>query len=200
MKVIKRNGEVQGFDISKIETAIASAFKACGKEFPEELDQNLNHLFGMFDDDYTFKVEKLQDMVETQLMYEKHFDVAKAYILYREKHKDLRFIKERVDYMDTYANSGDNAATSSETDANANVAIKNVANLDGEVYKTLNRQIQRYRMKKKLKEMFPEVADQYEKDLFSHIIYVHDEASSPAVKNYCEAVSLYPLVLEGTSF
>ncbi|MBP9998816.1 MAG: anaerobic ribonucleoside-triphosphate reductase, partial [Bacteroidales bacterium] len=118
---------------------------------------------------------------------------------YREKHKDLRFIKERVDYMDNYAHSMENAATSSETDANANVAIKNVANLDGEVYKTLNRQIQRYRMKKKLKEIYPEVAEQYEKDLNHHIIYQHDEASSPAIKNYCEAVSLYPLAMEGTS-
>ena len=200
MKVIKRNGEIQNFDFSKIETAVNSAFVATtGNVSPESFLENLRHLLSMFNSDYTFKVEQLQDIVENQLMYEKYFEVARHYILYREKHKDLRFIKERVDYMDTYAKSGDNAATSSETDANANVAIKNVANLDGEVYKTLNRQIQRYRMKKKLKEMFPEVADQYEKDLHHHTIYVHDEASSPAVKNYCEAVSLYPLVLEGTS-
>ena len=199
MNVIKRNGEIQPFDFSKIEVAVESAFKACGYEkTPISFIEGLKHFIDMFDDDYTFKVEKLQDIVETQLMYEKYYTVAKAYILYREKHKDLRFIKERVDYMDTYAKSDANAATSSETDANANVAIKNVANLDGEVYKTLNRQIQRYRMKKKLKELSPEVADQYEKDLLSHIIYVHDEASSPAVKNYCEAVSLYPLVQEGT--
>ena len=199
MNVIKRNGEIQPFDFSKIEVAVESAFKACGYEkTPISFIEGLKHFIDMFDDDYTFKVEKLQDIVETQLMYEKYYTVAKAYILYREKHKDLRFIKERVDYMDTYAKSNANAATSSETDANANVAIKNVANLDGEVYKTLNRQIQRYRMKKKLKELSPEVADQYEKDLLSHIIYVHDEASSPAVKNYCEAVSLYPLVQEGT--
>lgn len=200
MKVIKRNGEIQNFNFEKIEKAVNSAFVACGKEkMPEDFLQSLKHLFGMFDDDYSFKVEKLQDIVENQLMYEKHFDVAKAYILYRDKHKDLRFIKERVDYMDTYAQSMDNAASSSETDANANVAIKNVANLDGEVYKTLNRQIQRYRMKKKLKEIYPEVAEQYEKDLNHHIIYQHDEASSPAIKNYCEAVSLYPLATEGTS-
>ncbi len=200
MKVIKRNGEIKNFDFSKIENAVNAAFAACGKgKMPNEFRESLLHLFGMFNDDYTFKVEKLQDIVETQLMYERHFEVAKAYILYRDKHKDLRFIKERVDYMDNYAASGDNAATSSETDANANVAIKNVSNLDGEVFKTLNRQIQRYRMKKKLKEMFPEVADSYAADLDHHIIYVHDEASSPAVKNYCEAVSLYPLVLEGTS-
>ena len=200
MKVIKRNGDIQNFDFDKIAVAVNSAFVACGKpEAPEDFIEDLKHLFTLFDDDYTFKVEKLQDIVETQLMYGKQFDVAKSYILYREKHKDLRFIKERVDYMDNYAASGDNAATSSETDANANVAIKNVANLDGEVYKTLNRQIQRYRMKKKLKDIAPQYADQYEMDLAHHIIYVHDEASSPAVKNYCEAVSLYPLVLEGTS-
>jgi len=200
MKVIKRNGEIQDFDFSKIETAVNSAFEACGKgKSPDLFLENLLHMLGMFNADYTFRVEQLQDIVENQLMYEKYFDVARAYILYREKHKDLRFIKERVDYMDNYARSTDNAATSSETDANANVAIKNVANLDGEVFKTLNRQIQRYRMKKKLKEMFPEVAGRYEQDLLHHTIYVHDEASSPAVKNYCEAVSLYPFVLEGTS-
>jgi len=200
MKVIKRNGQLQKYDFAKIEKAVQSAFVACGEQgIPAGLGENLNHLFEMFDDEAVFKVEQIQDMVEKQLMYEKYFDVAKAYILYREKHKDLRFIKERVDYMDSYARSNDNAASSSETDANANVAIKNVANLDGEVYKTINRQIQRYRMKKKLKELFPEVAEQYEADILHHTIYIHDEASSPAVKNYCEAVSLYPLVLEGTT-
>lgn len=100
--------------------------------------------------------------------------------------------------MDEYIHSDKNAATSSETDANANVSIKNVANIDGEVYKTINRKIQRYRITKQLKNQFPEVAEQYEKDLEHHIIYAHDEASSPAIKNYCEAVSLYPLLVDGT--
>ncbi len=200
MQVIKRNGDIVQFDINKIKSAVNSAFVACGYDrAPASFFESLEHLFSMFDDDYTFKVEKIQDIVETHLMYEKCYKVAKAYVLYRDKHKELRFIKERVDYMDTYAFSDDNAATASETDANANVSLKNVANLDGEVFKTLNRQIQRYRMKKKLKELFPEVADQYEVDLQSRVIYVHDEASSPSVKNYCEAVSLYPFVLEGTS-
>jgi len=197
MKVTKRNGESQDFDFSKIRKAVNLAFIACGhKEAPAAFIGKLQNVIGSKAKDY--KVEELQDIVEKELMSAGFYDVAKSYILYREKHKDLRFIKERVDYMDNYARSAENAATSSETDANANVAIKNVANLDGEVFKTLNRQIQRYRMKKKLKEMFPEVADQYERDLNHHTIYIHDEASSPAVKNYCEAVSLYPLVMEGT--
>ena len=48
-------------------------------------------------------------------MNEKEFKVAKSYILYREKHKQARFIRERLDYMDRYSESSDNAATSSET-------------------------------------------------------------------------------------
>jgi ribonucleoside-triphosphate reductase len=46
-------------------------------------------------------------------------------------------------------------------------------------------------------ELFPEVTKQYEIDLNNHIIYTHDEASTPVLKNYCEAVSLYPLLLKG---
>ena len=145
----------------------------------------------------TITVEKIQDIVEKHLMFEKYFDVAKAYILYRNKHEESRFIKERIDYMDKYSNSGDNAATASETDANSNVSQKNVANLEGEVYKTTNRIIQRQRMKDKLNELFPEVAKQYEEDLNHGIIYTHDEASTPVLKYYCCAVTLYPLMLEG---
>ena len=142
-------------------------------------------------------VENIQNIVETQLMYEKYFGVARAYILYRAKHDESRFIKERIDYMDDYSSSTNNAASSSETDANANVTMKNVANLEGEVYKTTNRIIQRQRMKDKLNELYPEVAKQYELDVNHHIIYPHDEASTPVLKQYCMAVSLFPLLTEG---
>ena len=99
--------------------------------------------------------------------------------------------------MNQYSQSIDNAASSSETDGNANVTMKNVANLEGEVYKTTNRIIQRQRMKDELNMLFPEVAKQYEADLNHHIIYTHDEASTPVLKQYCMAVSLYPLLTEG---
>ena len=124
-------------------------------------------------------------------------DVAKAYIIYRNKHEESRFIRERLDYMKEYSNPNKNASTSSETDANANVSMKNVANLEGEVYKTTNRIVQRHRMKDILYQLYPEVAKQYERDLNNHIIYTHDEASTPVLKPYCMAVTLYPLMLEG---
>lgn len=196
MIVIKRDGTKENFDIDKIQRAVYSAFKAVGKPMPDYLVKMIDSLFSQLEGD-AIGVEEIQDKIENILMNDKFFDVTKAYILYREKHKQARFIRERIDYMDKYSQSNDNAATSSETDANANVTMKNVANLEGEVYKTTNRIIQRQRMKDKLNEMFPEVAKKYEEDLNHHIIYTHDEATTPVLKQYCMAVSLYPLMMEG---
>ena len=205
MEIYKRNGQKVLFKVDKIINSIKAAYESVGETFNEE-DRIyfLTHFNSSNYQDWCVKelgilipsVENIQDKVEKLLM-KKNPKVAKAYILYRDNHKQARFIKERIDYMDRYSHSNENAATSSETDANANVTIKNVANLEGEVYKTTNRIIQRQRMKDKLNELFPEVAKQYEKDLNHHIIYTHDEASTPVLKNYCEAVSLYPLLLNG---
>lgn len=196
MQVIKRDGSIEEFNVDKIISAVEKAFKSCNKKMPQYLYDMIGALFGTLEGD-TIGIEEIQNKVEDVLMNDKHFDVARSYIIYREQHKQARFIRERIDYMDEYSQSNENAATSSETDANANVTMKNVANLEGEVYKTTNRVIQRQRMKDKLNEMYPEVAKKYEEDLNSHVIYTHDEATTPVLKQYCMAVSLYPLMMEG---
>lgn len=196
MQVVKRDGSIEEFNVDKIISAVEKAFKSCNKEMPQYLYDMVGALFGTLEGD-TIGIEEIQNKVEDVLMNDKHFDVAKSYIIYREQHKQARFIRERIDYMNEYSQSNENAATSSETDANANVTMKNVANLEGEVYKTTNRVIQRQRMKDELNEMYPEVAKKYEEDLNSHIIYTHDEATTPVLKQYCMAVSLYPLMMEG---
>lgn len=206
-EVIKRDGTKQEYDFNKILTAIGKAFGTqdqnkwitdTGKHIVPVFIQDLKTAIGnLFDDQESVSVEDVQDAVEKVLMLDEYYDVAKKYILYRSEHNEARFIRERIDYMDKYSNSSDNAASSSETDANSNVTLKNVANLEGEVYKTTNRIIQRQRMKDELNKLFPEVAKQYEKDLDHHIIYTHDEATSPVLKQYCMAVSLYPLMAEG---
>ena len=206
MLIVKRNGTKEKFNPEKIEGAILKAFKACNyrisamdrRNITEFIDNLGNDSLATMDDPVKeeIPVECIQDKVEKFLC--KHwFPAGKAYMLYREQHKMGRFIRGRIDYMNEYSNSNLNASSSSETDCNANIAMKNVANLEGEVYKTTNRIIQRQRMKSKLKELFPEVADQYEKDLNNHIIYTHDEASTPVLKYYCCAVTLYPLMTEG---
>ena len=196
MQVVKRDGSREEFNIDKIAKAVAKAFESCHKEMPQYIKPMIDALFGTLEGD-VIGIEEIQNRVEDILMNERFFDVAKSYIIYREQHKQARFIKERIDYMNKYSQSDENAASSSETDANANVTVKNVANLEGEVYKTTNRVIQRQRMKDKLNEMYPEVAKKYEEDLNSHVIYTHDEATTPVLKQYCMAVSLYPLMMEG---
>lgn len=194
LKVTKRNGNLVPFDINRIETAISKAFRSCGITWQDEVVKDIARNVKIWKG---ISVEDIQDQVEELLMDYDYPQVAKEYILYRAKHKETRFIRDRINYMDRYSRSSDNAATSSETDANANVTMKNVANLEGEVYKSNNRIIQRQMMKDELHKLFPEIAKQYEEDLEHHIIYTHDEASTPVLKQYCMAVSLYPLMVEG---
>ena len=202
MKVLKRTkkdkaSQFEEFDLNKIINAVKKAYASQGKEPNEEVLKELTYIPSYHAESSTVGVETIQNEVEKILMDLAPYDVAKAYIIYREKHTESRLVKERIDYMNRYSNSSSNASTSSETDANANVSMKNVANLEGEVYKTTNRIIQRQRVKDKLYELFPEVAKNYEEDLKNHIIYTHDEASTPVLKPYCMAVTLYPLIVEG---
>lgn len=197
MKVQKRNGQIVAFDICKIENAISKAFENQSATYDANVVEHIKQVIQTSYPKGPVEVEAIQDCVENALMQFGYYNVAKAFILYREQRKQSRFIKERIDYMNQYSLSTDNAASSSETDANANVTVKNVANLEGEVYKVTNRIIQRQRMKDELNLLFPEIAKQYEADLNHHIIYTHDEASTPVLKQYCMAVSLYPLMTEG---
>lgn len=196
MVIIKRDGTKEEFNADKIFNALTKAFKACGYTSVENVIRDMVSEMRFWDN---ITVEEIQDEVEETLYNYEYFDVVRAYSIYREEHKKARFIRSRLNYMDTYKDSGVNASTSSETDANANVASKNVANLEGEVYKVTNRIIQRQRMKDKLNKLYPgqELGRQYIKDLENHIIYTHDEASTPVLKPYCKAVTLYPLMLEG---
>lgn len=196
MLVTKRDGTIEEFNLDKILIAVTKAFNSVGQLMPEYLNLMIPNILGLTDKD-NINVEEIQDKIEQILMNDNHFEAAKSYIIYRERHKEAREIKDRLDYMEKYSKSTENAAASSETDANANISMKNVVTLESEVPKVKNRIIQRARMKEKLNIMFPEVAKQYEKDIEHHIIYIHDEASSAVPKNYCEAVSLFPLVSNG---
>lgn len=179
--VIKRGGTKENFNVDKIKNAIKSAFKAIGEEVPDEVYKRIDET----DFKDNLSVEDIQDIVEDYLMDVDHL-AAKMFILYRETHKQARLVRSRLDYMQEYAYNNENAASSSETDANSNVSVKNVANLEGEVYKLLNRTVQRQRMKDELNKLYPNsgLGHQYIKDLRHHILYQHDESSTPVLKFY----------------
>ena len=203
LKVRKRDGSIQDFDINKVRKVVKDAFNTTKETVDENKLNKLLDAIGLknYDENYIIDIETIQDSVEYILMQLGCYKTAKEFILYREKHKECRILKERLEYMMGYMQSSNNAASSSEEDSNANVSLKNVANLNAEVYKNLNRRLQRMWVKNKLNELYPseEIYKQYEKDLENHIIYTHDEASFSVPTNYCEAVTLYPLLLKGTS-
>ena len=92
-KIIKRDRTQAVFDKEKIVLAITKAGHAT-KEFDREVaceltEKVINYLNGIVHDD-TVQIEQVQDAVEHTLMTSRFKVTAKAYILYREKHAEMR--------------------------------------------------------------------------------------------------------------
>ena len=92
--VIKRDGKVVNFDLSKISTAMEKAFKATDSLCVDDLLQLLSMrvvstLSPMVKDD-KIHVEDIQDCVEKVLCEAGFINVARAYIRYRHQHENIR--------------------------------------------------------------------------------------------------------------
>ncbi|MBI2138058.1 ribonucleoside triphosphate reductase [Candidatus Woesearchaeota archaeon] len=96
-RVKKRNGSIVLFEESKIINAVDRAFKAVGKDNPERAGEIAKKVFDIlelfFRDNGLPSVESIQDLVERTLILEKEPEAAKAYILYRKQHEELREAK-----------------------------------------------------------------------------------------------------------
>lgn len=91
MKIRKRNGELVEFIPGKIKSALEKAFVSQEKKIDEEkLHKLLTTLLSRLPNDEGLTVELVQDEAERVLMEYGWYDVAKAYILYREKRSILR--------------------------------------------------------------------------------------------------------------
>lgn len=201
MKVKKRDNSIVCFDSGKIRNAVKAAFNETGENYDERnLDVFIDTLpfASCLADVDTVSVELIQDTIENWLMMNHYFKTAKAYILYRDKHKQARIVSNKINYIRKYVNSKESATNLSNTDDNANSNKKNSATLEGELNKDINRIIQRGQMKELLAEIGSPYRDQYVKDLEHHIIYQHDETGA-VIKPYCSAYTMYPLLLDGTS-
>ncbi|WP_069649914.1 ribonucleoside triphosphate reductase [Caloranaerobacter ferrireducens] len=95
-RVQKRNGNIVDFDIQKIENAIFAAAKAVGGDDREEARRLAEMTANILEEAFGAgipTVEDIQDIVEKVLIEEGHAKTAKAYILYRKKHEELRDVK-----------------------------------------------------------------------------------------------------------
>lgn len=91
MDIVKRDGTKQLFEPQKIRKAIEGAFNDIKKLYSDEiLDDLLNNVLEAIDKRKKYNVEKIQDIVELTLMKKQYYDVAKAFIEYRQLHKLAR--------------------------------------------------------------------------------------------------------------
>lgn len=194
-KIIKRDGSLEAFSFDKIVKAILRAFAASGINADiTSATKVISHLD--FPDDKEISVEDIQSMVEIGLMMEGYYDVAKNYILYRQRHADSREDMERLKFLTNYCKE-DNAATSSKFDPNANVEHKNIATLIGEIPKGAFLRLNRRMLTDKIKELYgKELANKYMELLQSHFIYKNDETS---IAPYCASITMYPWLIGGTT-
>ena len=109
LKIIKRSGNVEPFDIKKIEAAIEKAFFAEHKVYTKEIIEMLAlrtvAIFNPKAKNETIAVEDVQDAVEIALVQAGFVDVAKSYIVYRKQHQSLREMKSTsLDYKNVVNN------------------------------------------------------------------------------------------------
>lgn len=98
--VIKRDGNVTAFDITKIAHAIQKAFEAVERKYhPTILDMIALQVSADYEPKIKknmIQVEDIQDSVEAVLIQSGYSDVAKAYILYRKQREKMRNMKSTI--------------------------------------------------------------------------------------------------------
>ncbi len=105
-QVSKRDGTFVPFDQKRIEEAIyKAAFEVLGIEkqaraIAHSVTHQVVQKLQSTVKDRIPSVETIQDVVEATLMEEGYFQIAKSYILYREKHHEIRMTKSVLGVMD----------------------------------------------------------------------------------------------------
>jgi anaerobic ribonucleoside-triphosphate reductase len=107
--VRKRDGKLEPFDQERITNAIWKAAKAVGGKDREQAkfisDEVMAELRSRFGEDGCPTVEEIQDLVEKRLIENGRAQTAKAYILYRKQHQDMRELAallSSADLVDQY--------------------------------------------------------------------------------------------------
>jgi ribonucleoside-triphosphate reductase (formate) len=191
--IVKRDGKKESFSIDKIKNALAKAFLSVGSFASQDILTSILSRISVTDGT---TVEDIQNQVEVALMSERYYQVAKSYMLYRQKHLEDREIRDKLTFLMDYCAAG-NPASGSKYDANANVENKNIATLIGELPKSNFIRLNRRLLTDRLKEMYgKELSDKYLDLLNNHFLYKNDETS---LANYCASITMYPWLISGTA-
>lgn len=181
MSVKKRSGETVAFESKKIYNAIKKAATATNEISDEAIVQITNDVLKDLDNNFmarTPSVEEIQDTVIRKLMDAKAYKTAEAYIIYRQKHSEIRNANvDAIDIIESYV-----GGSNWRIKENANIGYS----IGGLILRTSERVTAEYWL-----NMFPaEIADAHR----SAAIHIHDLGW---LTGYCAGWSLRELLYEG---
>lgn len=187
MKIIKRNGSEEVFDVGKIAAAITKANAAAdnsplSKEQITEIADYVEYKCNKMN--RAVSVEEIQDMVENQIMSTGAFDVARGYVRYRYK----RSLVRKANTTDTRILSliEYNNEEVKQENSNKNPAVNSVQRdyMAGEVSKDITRRL-----------LLPtEIVEADEQG----IIHFHDSDYYAQHMHNCDLVNLEDMLQNGT--
>lgn len=181
MSVKKRSGETAAFEPKKIFEAIKKAAVATNEISDERVVQITNDVLSDLDNNFmgrTPSVEEIQDTVIRKLMDARAYKTAEAYIIYRQKHSEIRNANvDAIEIIESYV-----GGSNWRIKENANIGYS----IGGLILRTSERVTAEYWL-----NMFPqEIADAHR----SAAIHIHDLGW---LTGYCAGWSLRELLYEG---
>ena len=192
MKLIKRDGREQEFDKRKITAAMEKAFEGARGEVTDEFvkfaDQVAEAIEKLSYDSWNVKdhkmlsVEEIQDIIENKLMASRYKDVAKKYILYRNKRTRSR--EYNADFMKEVTRK---IMASSVDNQNANVDEKSFGGRKGEAESVL--------MKKYALDYL--MSDKARLRHLNNEVYTHDLDNYPVGNHNCLTIPFDDLLANG---
>ena len=181
MSVQKRSGEVVAFDAKKIYEAIKKAACATNEISDERVVQITNEVLTDLDNNFMGRipsVEEIQDAVIRKLMDSKSYKTAEAYIIYRQKHSEIRNANvDAVEIIESYVGG-------------SNWRIKENANIGYSIGGLILRTSERVTAEYWLNLIPQEIANAHR----SAAIHLHDLGW---LTGYCAGWSLRELLYEG---
>ena len=186
MKVIKRDGKQEEFNESNIRKAIKSANNSVDKEkqiSDEKVEKVLNYVLkNIPNSEDKIEIEKIQDLVENGLMKENCFDVAKAFILYREERA-----KERFKKLGIIKEINEKLSATNIQNQNANLDEASFGGRKGEADSALMKQL----------ALDYYITPKFAKNHINNRVYIHDLDSYVIGMHNCLSVPIDELLANG---
>lgn len=189
INIQKRDGRIMSFDQNKIIDAVLAAFKEVDGKLSDyayikagNIADYIQEQCENMPDGKALDVESIQDMVEQGLMSTKRKDVAKAYILYRDKRTKernwnsavMRTVKEKLEAINV-------------KNQNANVDEHSFGGRMGEANDAVMKQ---YALDNCMSEMS-------KNNHLNNEIYIHDLSAYPVGSHNCLSIPFDDLLANG---